>query len=245
MSYSFDNALDKANEAFPRTSYSNVDYFNIEDGNDNVCRVLTPGAPYATHFMGKGVKPPVCYGYQKGCPAREKNESTGEFTNQHAKTSIRFVLFVLDRKDNKVKTAFFPYSVTKQIGALQKNPDYEFDDLPMPYDIRITSNKEGGPFDKYRVEYKPNGAELTEDQKSELTSKIEKMSPEDIAERMKEKQYESDDRSGRRIGSEELAKQQKEFLAQAKADEPKDAKAMNETSVEYPTEEINPEDIPF
>lgn len=243
MPYDFDQAVNKANEQFPRSSGGNLDYFNIEEGNDNVCRVLTPGAVYATHFMGKGTKAPVCYGYEKGCPVREKNDE-GKLTNVHADTSVRFVMFVLDRRDGKVKTGFFPYSVVKQIGALQKNPDYQFQDLPMPYDIRITYNREESNANKYRVEYKPNGPELTEEQTNELNEKMSSRTPEDIVQRMKEKQIEDDKRSGRWISPEEVTKESGNYLKNAVEKAP-NKDQIESQKVQYPEEEIKPEDIPF
>lgn len=246
MSYNFNEQMEADNKKFGYTG-GNVDYFNIQDGNDNVCRILTPGAAYANHFIGKGIKSPICYGYDKGCPIREKNED-GTLSTRHARGSIRYVLYVLDRKDNKVKTAFFTYGVMFQVGAIQQNPDFQFADLPMPYDVRITFKPdEKDPKAKYRVEVKPNSAELTEENLKDLEDKLANITPETIVEKMKQKQLDDDERNGRRVEQTTLVQEQGTYLKEAIA---KDAKenvktTIDEMKVKYPDEDINPADIPF
>jgi hypothetical protein len=50
---------------------------------------------------------------------------------------------VIDRTDGKFKLFFMPNTIYKQIEALQENPDYEFTDVPMPYDITINAKGAG------------------------------------------------------------------------------------------------------
>lgn len=247
--YNFNQQIEEDNKKFGYTG-GNLEYFNIEDGNDNICRVMSPSHAYAVHFIAKGIKSPTCYGYDKGCPIREKNED-GTLSTRHARGSIRYVLYVLDRKDGKVKSAFFPYGVVYQIAALQKNPDYEFEDLPMPYDIRITYNKnEKDPKAKYRVEVKPNSAELTSQNLADLEAKNAEITLEGIVEKIKTKQMNDDEKNGRRVEVVALADEQAEYLAKARAaDAIKNGVASTIDSTkakyEYPKDEIRPEDIPF
>lgn len=243
MSYNFSEQMENDNKKFGYNT-NNLEYFNIEDGHDNVCRVMSPSHAYATHFMGKGIKSPTCYGYEKGCPIREKNED-GTLSTRHARGSIKYVLYVLDRKDGKVKSAFFPYGVVYQIAALQKNPDYEFQDLPMPYDIRITYNKaEKDPKAKYRVEVKPNSVELTKQNLEDVETKD--ISPEGIVDKMKQKQMDDDERNGRRVEPTTLIQEQETFLKKsAQEQSAAGIEALKSPDIEYPKDEIRPEDIPF
>ena len=240
MKYSFNEQLQRDEKEFGRNS--NSMYFDLEEGNNNIARVLTPGAVYGNHFLGKGVRSPVCYGKEKGCPIKDKE---GKF---HAATSPRYVLFVLDRKSNEIKVAFFPYTVMKQIGVLQSNPDYAFDGLPMPYDIRITSNPSGSPAEKYKVDVKPNSANLTEEQLRELDKKYADKSPEQIVARMKEKQMEADKDSGKWLSPDKLAAEQRvrdEQWDNTVKTHIEDTQNNPVPVIKYPEEDIKAEDIPF
>lgn len=59
------------------------------------------------------------------------------------KSNFKWLCYVLDRRDGKVKPFFMPHKIYKAIEALQMNPDYEFDDVPMPYDVTVNALKAG------------------------------------------------------------------------------------------------------
>lgn len=59
------------------------------------------------------------------------------------KRNFKWLCYVLDRKDGKIKPFFMPHTVYKQIEALQMNPDYEFSEVPMPYDLTIHAKGAG------------------------------------------------------------------------------------------------------
>src|SRR6187401_2541760 len=59
---------------------------------------------------------------------------SGEY---QGKPNFKWLCYVLDRRDNKVKVHFMPHSIYKSIEALQENPDYTFEALPMPYDVTV------------------------------------------------------------------------------------------------------------
>src|ERR1039457_5238156 len=50
---------------------------------------------------------------------------------------VKFIMFVIDRRDAKVKPYFAPYTVYKQIAQLETDPFYPFQGMPMPYDVNI------------------------------------------------------------------------------------------------------------
>lgn len=51
--------------------------------------------------------------------------------------NFKWLCYVIDRKDGKVKPFFMPHTIYKRIEALQINEDYAFEDVPMPYDLTV------------------------------------------------------------------------------------------------------------
>lgn len=212
-------------------------FYQIEEGNGNVCRVLTPAKSFISYFQGKGNRPAIAYGYDEGDP-RKVGDGEGEF-----KPSARYACYVIDKNDGEVRLAEFPYSVQKAIGALQENPDYAFDSVPMPYDIRITYTKEEIPANKYSVAATPNKDEITTEQSTALAEKMKKYSPEAYVQGKKDAQMQADKEAGVWLSEEQRNAAVKEFVEQANANAP--APTENVKTVEYPKDDINPEDIPF
>ena len=73
----------------------------------------------------------------------------------------RFVMFVIDRKDGKVKPYFAPYTVYKAIASLEEDPFYKFAGMPMPYDINVKAENAGSKDVEYNVQASPNRSEIT------------------------------------------------------------------------------------
>lgn len=65
--------------------------------------------------------------------------------------TFKWLCYVVDRRDGKVKPFFMPHTVYKQIEALQLDEDYNFADVPMPYDISIKAEKAGTKDVNYTV----------------------------------------------------------------------------------------------
>jgi hypothetical protein len=63
-------------------------------------------------------------------------------TYQGRKT-FKWLCYVIDRTDGKVKPFFMPHKIYKQIEALQMSEDYGFTDVPMPYDLTINAKNAG------------------------------------------------------------------------------------------------------
>jgi hypothetical protein len=55
----------------------------------------------------------------------------------NGKPTFKWLCLVLDRADGAVKPYFMPNTVYEEIEALQMNPDYTFDEVPMPYDLTL------------------------------------------------------------------------------------------------------------
>lgn len=65
--------------------------------------------------------------------------------------SFKWLCYVLDRRDGKVKAFFMPHTIYKQIVALQTNEDYAFADVPMPYDLNVHATGAGTKEVKYTL----------------------------------------------------------------------------------------------
>lgn len=69
--------------------------------------------------------------------------------------------YILDRKDGQVKTWFMPNSIHKHIEAIQQDPDWAFDEVPMPYDITVNAKGAGTKEVEYGVTPSPKRVPLT------------------------------------------------------------------------------------
>ena len=65
--------------------------------------------------------------------------------------NFKWLCYVVDRRDAKLKAYFMPHTVYKQIEALQSSEDYHFEDVPMPYDLTINAVGAGTKEVKYTV----------------------------------------------------------------------------------------------
>src|SRR4051812_48578930 len=70
---------------------------------------------------------------------RLMSEAVPHSSEYQGQKNFKFLCWILDRKDNKVKLYFMPVTVFKGIEALQENPDYHFQSVPMPYDLIINA----------------------------------------------------------------------------------------------------------
>ena len=97
----------------------------------------------------------------------------------------------LDRKgwcwaevEGTLKIVKMPVSVIKQIGKLKQNPEYAWDEMPMPFDVTIEKTGE-----KVETRYSLEPARTnTEVSQETLDSLAEKTSIADIVSKMQEKQ---------------------------------------------------------
>jgi len=254
MPYNINDEVEAAMNELGKSSGGSSTFYKIQEGNNNVVRVLTEGKTYATLRMGVG-QYRTLYGKEKGDPLRSRmdwdHDKEGRVLyplsdrdeETEARASIRSVYYIIDRNDGKVKQAEFPYSVAKQLGELQNNPDYFFEEMPMPYDIRITYNKSNPPAQMYKVDVKPASAAPTKEQLENLEKRMEKYSPEAVVEEKKKRQMEEDMKRGIWIDEDERAKLADEFNKQMNATAAQ--QRASEPVIQYPDDDIKPEDIPF
>lgn len=82
-------------------------------------------------------------------------------TYQGRKT-FKWLCYVIDRKDGNLKPFFMPHTIYKQIEALQTNPDYEFFDVPMPYDVTVNAKGAGTKDVVYTIMAARKNTEVTD-----------------------------------------------------------------------------------
>lgn len=133
------------------------EYFKVQNGN-NIVRVITEGIYHESEYKDK----------------------SGKVT-----TTKKFVMFIIDRKDNKVKPYFAPYAIYKAIASLEEDPFYKFQGMPMPYDVNIKVQNAGTLNVEYNVQASPNRTDLTPD---EIAAAREKGSIFDYVNSLKEEQ---------------------------------------------------------
>lgn len=79
--------------------------------------------------------------------------------------------YILDRKDGQVKTWFMPHSLHKFVEALQADPDWSFDEVPMPYDITVNAKGAGTKEVEYGVTPSPKRTPLTASEEAAFLGK--------------------------------------------------------------------------
>lgn len=135
------------------------------------------------------------------------------------KPSIKLATYVLNRAEEKVKVqmAELPLSISYAINDLQEDSDFAFSEFPMPYDVKIKYDPDNDdPKAKYRLQPSPKHAPITDEEQAALDEAMKHETPEQFVEKKKAKQKE---KGG-------------------------DQKSSG-SGIEYPKEEINPDDIPF
>lgn len=222
MKYNFNQNLEETEKKY---NIGGDDKYKFEEGENRI-RVLSPGEPTASHFQNKKFLG-TCYGVEKGCPFH-----IGQYKDTLSR--VKFLMYIIDRKDNQIKLANMPYIIIKAIGALQENQDYAFDEIPMPYDITINAKGAGKIEVEYTVIPSPKLIPLTQEEQNEL---LKLKSVKEIVERMKEKQKEKIDNDPQFAGESEV----QERLVNNE----KNVEGMKK-DINYPEEEaINAEQIPW
>ncbi len=157
MSYNFTQKIQQTEKQF---GLGQNDAFQFEKGPNKI-RVLTMSEkPLATHWVGK--KSFNCIGEEEGCFYHGDNAPLND-KGEPARPSIKYLAYILDRRDNQIKLMYVPYSVYKAVADLFNNDDYKFDDLPMPYDLTITYDKDGSPAQMYSTLPSPNRSNVPDD----------------------------------------------------------------------------------
>jgi hypothetical protein len=84
-----------------------------------------------------------------------------ESTYKDGSSSVKFIMWVIDRRTKRVKPFFASYGVYKQIAQLETDPFYAFSGMPMPYDVNIVAENAGTVQAKYKINASPTKSDLT------------------------------------------------------------------------------------
>lgn len=155
-------------------------YFQFKKGTNRI-RILAQPEVIAFHFFGQGNKPAICIGTDEGCPYH---------TEDYQKPTIKLATYILDRDDNdQIKLAELPLSLSYALNDLQQDSDFQFDDFPIPYDVKVTHDPDNDdPKAKYRLTPAPTREELPTEVQEGLDMKMKEMTPADYVEIRKNKQ---------------------------------------------------------
>lgn len=160
----------------------------------------------------------VCYGKDKGCKTCAAGVGiTDEEEKKKYQPSVKWMFWIIDRTDGQLKLYKIGAKIMKAISALQKNPDYSFSKIPA-YDITVNVKNAGTKAAEYQLLPSPKITDLTEAEQAELGKKHSTL---DIVAAMKKKQLVKEGGTPTDTASEEIS------------------------HVDYPQEDINPDDIPF
>lgn len=213
----------------------NNNYFQFKTSGKWRLRILTNPVAMATHFFGQGKGASVCYGMEKGCPFHGEEAPKDDKGNEK-RASLKFSCYIIDREDGKIKFAELPLSVVMRIADFEEDEDFKFNGYPMPYDIKVTFDKENkDPKSMYKTEASPKQEPITVEEENTLAESMSKLNPVDFVQKRKEKQLEEHKNNG--IWDKANEARANRLRSQ------KDVSGKDEDGVEYPKEDLG--EIPF
>lgn len=220
----------------------NSNFFKFQSKETAKFRVLIEPKLIAQHFMGtgKGNKPHTCYGEDKGCPFHGDNAPKDE-KGREKSPSIKFITYILDRADGKIKVADLPYTIIKKIDSWEKDEDFTFKGYPMPYDIKVLYDKDKSPTEMYDVNAAPKREEVSDEVLGELAGKMAKFSPAQMVENKKKAQIEEDQKAGIWISPEKLAEIEAERVRKFKEGMADGGSMEDIDAIEYPENDLGPD----
>lgn len=214
---SFSENLKRQEEEARKEGYSaqsSNDWYKLQEG-DNRFRVLAE-----PEIIFESFKVGICY------------------TDCGYEGNAKFLTYVLDRKDNKIKLAKLPYGIGTTIAGYEHDEEYKFEGFPMPYDIKVTAVGAGTKEVKYTV---LAGRANTEVDERILADLKMKKSIADIIIKMKSNQKEKHMEDG--TWAKNQALKEKNLASLKKARE--EGGPEEDKGYDYPADPIAPEDIPF
>lgn len=98
--------------------------------------------------------------------------------------TAKYWTWAVIRATGEIKVVKLPFLVAKQITMFSTDPDYEFGDFPMPYDINVNAKNAGVKEVEYVTTAARKNVPVTEDEEATLAKKTPIA---DILKKMKEK----------------------------------------------------------
>jgi len=160
-------------------------WMRLEQGENKV-RIVSEFVDHGTHWDNQKKRSFVCIGIENGCPYCKKDVEMVEegAEKRPCKVKVRYLGWVIDRKDGNLKILQAGHQIFKQIGQFAASEEFGFDGVPA-YDITITRTGEGLSTE-YNVMPNRKDTKLTDDEEA-LIKELAK-DPKEIIEKMKEKQ---------------------------------------------------------
>jgi len=193
-------------------------WLKLKEGENRI-RIASAGAVMADHY-----ETGTCYGKAKGCKgcAMGKEPTFRKLFWVFDRTKVKYVEDGKEyEREAGLKLAKLGSVILKQLDAFAENQDYKFTEWPMPYDITIKAVGAGDKSVKYTVMPSPNRTPLTQEEQEALAKEHK---PEEIVKAMKKKQ----------------AKSEGNYVP-----EPGEDTGGASSGIQYPQDDINPDDIPF
>lgn len=181
------------------------EWFKFQEGQNKV-RVLSEPVAFQEDF-----KNGICY------------------TDCKFKGSMKYLAWILDHKDAKIKKMKIPYSVMEDIVNHMTSDDYSFSSFPMPYDLTVTALNAGTKEVKYTILPARSNTDIEQVVLDEFSKKKPVI---EIIENMKDRNKKKHLEDGTWDRLHEI---------------PGTKKLINDDfdTIEYPTGEVDPNDIPF
>ena len=154
------NKQEEAGREAGHASQGGGDWFKFQEG-ENTFRVLEEPEMMFEKF-GKG----ICY------------------TDCGYEGSTKFLTYILDRSDGKIKLAKLPYKIGNAIASYESDEDYAFEGFPMDYDIKVNAKGAGTKEVDYTVTPRPKRESVDSDTAKKLLD-LNRVT--DVIEKMKEK----------------------------------------------------------
>lgn len=151
------------------------------------------------------------------------------FTDCGFKGNIKYMAYVIDNVDLGIKKMKIPYGIFQYIADLEDDEDWQFQGFPMPYDLNINATNAGVKEVNYDVKPRPVRTEIPDEIKIALAKKKPIV---EVIEDLKKKNKEKHIAEGR-------------FNAMGATTAKTAPSHEGSDRIEYPVEDINPEDIPF
>lgn len=100
------------------------------------------------------------------------SQAVAHQSDYKGKKSVKFVAWVIDRRDGNVKPYFMPVTITRTLASFQDDPDWAFESVPMPYDINIKASNAGTTEVKYDVVPSPKQTAISSEEFAALEDKL-------------------------------------------------------------------------
>lgn len=150
----------------------NSDFYKFEKGDNRIRILAIADEPIAKHFVAK--KAITCIGVENGCPLHGENAPMDDKSGKPRSPSIKYMAYIVDREEpENIRLADLPFTVMKQLSDFKSDPDWSFEELPMPYSVTVKYDPDAAGTDMYKLIPSPTRVPID----PEILSKLSRMKP--------------------------------------------------------------------